>query len=151
MLVSPISSYGASAVSAIYSTPTKRLYQPAKPTQVAALRPYDVILTSEAKAKSMEMQGYSVSYIAMKLGLDTKTINQFLGIITQANTFKTTYTPPKPTYSAPKSMYEAPKAAYTEPQAITQGREQLTDELVKLPTVQFMASQLISAATKNTT
>jgi hypothetical protein len=101
-------------VSAAYLTPAKKLNQPQKTAQTSGTKAYQVTLTSEAKAKSLEMEGYTVSMISAKLGLDSKTIDQYLGIAVNSNnvTFKTTFTPQKTTYTAPKSTYVAPKASY---------------------------------------
>ena len=115
MSVSAITTYGTTWVNAAYLTPAKKLNQPQKTAQNPATKAYQVTLTPEAKAKSLEMEGYTVSMISAKLGLDSKTIDQYLGIAVTSNnsTFKTTYTPPKTTYSAPKSTYVVPKASYT--------------------------------------
>jgi hypothetical protein len=145
--ISPLSSSGGNAT---YLSPAKSLYQPDKSTQVIAPKPYKVTLTSAALAKSLESQGFPVSLISAKLGLDINTINQYLGITSTASTalFKTTYTPPKPTYSPPPAVYTAPKASYSEPQVLSQVRASLASDLTQLPSVPFAASQLIDSATK---
>ena len=164
MPVGAITPYGTSGVGATYFTPIKKLYQPPKVLQSSETKAYEVTLTTAAKVKAMELQGYPVSMISARLGLDLKTVYQYLGITeaTKDTTFKTTYTPPKATYTAPepinnsttptlpadttyKSTYVAPKALYTEPQLLTQGRAELTADLTKLPTVPYAASQLISS------
>ena len=55
----------------------------------------------EAKAKSLELQGYTVDMISAKLGLSTSVVDQYLGIA--GTTSKSTYTPPKSTYTPSKS------------------------------------------------
>jgi hypothetical protein len=151
--VSAITPYGASGVNATYFTPIKELHQPPKTMQFSAPKAYEVTLTTEAKVKSLKLEGSTVSMISAKLGLDTKTIDQYLGIAVTPNivTFKTTYTPPKSTYTAPKSTYAAPKESYTEPQTLTQDRTLLASALNQLPMIQYSASQLIKSATKKTT
>ena len=168
MSVGAITPYGTSGAGAAYFTPVKKLYQTSKAAQSSAPAAYEVTLTAEAKVKAMELQGYTVSMISAKLGLDPKTVEQYLGIAAAANetTVKPTYTPPKstytapkpinatavplPAYTAPKSTYVAPKAPYAEPQPIAQGRAQLTADLTQLPNVQNAAFQLISSAKKET-
>jgi hypothetical protein len=106
-----------------------------------------VTLTSEALAKSLESLGYPVSFISAKLGLDTRTVDEYMGIAIPANvtdTFKSTYTPPK-------STYVAPKAPYTESQALAQDRALLSSDLTRLATDRYAAIQLISSATKKIT
>lgn len=98
MTVSSITFEGTSRINA--ATPlfySKRLNEPAKtPTHSSIPESYQVTLSTEAKAKSMKIQGYSVSLIAVRLGLDAKTVNQYLGITaTTDNIFKSTYTPHK--------------------------------------------------------
>jgi len=145
MPVGAITPYATSGVNATYFTPVKRLYQPPKMRQVSAPKAYEVVLTTGAKVKALELQGYSVFMISLKLGLDTKTINQYLGIAAAANTatFKTTYSPPK-------STYVEPKPSYTEPEALAAAREQLGAGLTQLTTVPYSAAQLISTAQKET-
>ena len=168
MSVGTLASYGISGVNATYLTPTMKLYRPPKATRIDAPKAYEVTLTAEAKAKALGVQGYPVSMISLKLGLDIKIIEQYLGISVTASdtTVKMTYTPPEstyrppeltesaaqplPTYTSPKSTYVAPKPSYTEPQAMTQARAQLATELTQLPTVQYRASRLISAAKSET-
>lgn len=144
MAVSAITFGATSGVNSKYFTPVRSLYQTPKTVQTYASKPYEVTLTTAAKAKSMELQGYSVFFISSKLGLDTKTVGQFLGITVAPDniTFKTTYT-------QPKSTYAAPKASYTEPQTLTQDRASLASDLTQLPTNPYRASQLIASATKN--
>ena len=147
---------GTPSVTAEYQPPVKKAVLPAKTAAVPDKAPYHVILSAAARAKSMKLEGYSLSTISLKLGLDIKTVSQFLGIATSTTTtaYKTTYTAPKAvtvsiptksTYTAPKSMtfsiapkaayiapkstYTAPKAAYEEPKATTQSREQLVSAL----------------------
>ena len=132
MTVGAITPYGTSGVNTTNYTPIKKLYQPPKTVQNTAPKAYEVTLTTEAKVKALELQGYSPFMISAKLGLDMKTIDQYLGLAVTANnsTVKTMYTPPKstytapkptqslPAYTAPKSTYAAPKASYTEPQSL---------------------------------
>ncbi len=164
MTVGAITPYGTSGVNTTNYTPVKKPSQPPTAIQSIAPKAYEVTLTTEAKVKALELQGYSVSMISAKLGLDTKTISQYLGIAatTNSSTVKTTYTPPKstytapkpinttsqplPAYTAPKSAYAEPKASYTEPPSLTQGRTQLATALAQLPTIQYAASQLITSA-----
>jgi hypothetical protein len=155
--VSAITPFSTSGISAANVSSAKSLYQPATTTQISTSKPYQVTLTGEALAKSLESQGFPVSFISAKLGLDLKTVDQYLGITFIANDalFKTTYsppkpayTPPKPTYTPPQSTYVAPKASYTEPQALTQNRASLASDLNQLSYVQYSASQLIDSATK---
>ncbi len=145
--------------------PIKKLYQPPKILQSTAPKAYEVTLSTEAKVKAMQLEGDTVSMISAQMGLDAKTIDQYLSIAVPVNNpaVKTTYTPPKstytppkpintaavplPTYTAPKSTYAAPKQLYTEPPALTQATTQLTSELTQLPTTQYAAAQLIKTAT----
>lgn len=145
MPVGAITPYATTGINATYFTPVKRLYQPPKQSLVSAQKAYEVVLTTGAKVKALELQGYSISMISLKLGLDTKTINQYLGSAAAANTatFKTTYSPPK-------STYVEPKPSYTEPEALAAAREQLGADLTQLTTVPYSAAQLISTAQKET-
>ena len=142
MAVEAAGLYRTSGISPALVTPAKRSYQAPKLTQASASNTDQVVLTSEAKAKAMKLAGYSVVFISAKLGLDTKTINQYLGITATANDaiFKTTYTPPKPVYTAPKSTDAAQKATYTEPQTLTHDRTSLANDLAQLSTVQKSTS-----------
>jgi len=81
-------------------------------------------------ARSLKLQGYTVRMISIKMGLDLTTVNQYLGIV--ETTDKTTT----------KSKYVQPEAAYTEPKVITQGRNQLAQDLNQLATTQFRWSTL---------
>ena len=150
MAVSAITPFSTSGIGAAYLSPAKSLYQPATTTRISTSKPYQVTLTGEALAKSLESQGFPVSFISAKLGLDVKTVDQYLGITFIANDalFKTTYSPPKPTYTPPQSTYVAPKASYSEPQTLTQNRASLSSDLNQLSYVQYSASQLIDSATK---
>ena len=107
MAVAGISPYGTSGVNATYFDPPKRLYQPPKASQPSTSKPYQVTLSSEARAKAMQLQGLPVSLIVLKLGLDVKTVDQYLGItVTSTSTStisRSTYTPPKLINTAAKS------------------------------------------------
>ncbi len=153
MAVEAAGLYSTSGISPALVTPAKRSYQALKPTQASASNTDQVVLTSEAKAKAMKLAGYSVAFISAKLGLDTKTINQYLGITATANDaiFKTTYTPPKPAYTEPKSTDTAQKATYTEPQTLTHDRTSLANDLAQLSTVQKSTSPLIDSTSKKAT
>jgi predicted transcriptional regulator len=78
-----ISPYGTNGVSATtYVTPAKKTYQAAKATQIPAQKAYTVHLSGEALARSLQLQGYSITMIAFKMGVDIKTVDLYLGITT---------------------------------------------------------------------
>jgi hypothetical protein len=78
MSVSAITnSYGISGTDNSYKLPTQNSYQTPKTTQNSWED--QVALTSQAKAKAMELDGYPVSLIAAKLGVDAKTVNEYIG------------------------------------------------------------------------
>ena len=109
MPVSDITSYAASGAAATHLA----LNQPLKTTKISAAKAYHVTLTTEAKAKSLKLEGYTVSMISSKLGLDSKTIDQYLGISVETNNvvFKTTYSSQKSSYTSSKPNNAAPKAS----------------------------------------
>ena len=100
---------------------------------------FTVELSGAALARSLQLQGYTVSLIALKMGLPAATVNQYLGITTspQPATVKSTYV-------APKSTYVAPKAPYAESTTISRDRSQLTQQLNQLPAAQFDWSNLMN-------
>ena len=110
MLVSPDSSIVTSGINATSLTPVIKSAQTIKMPLISAPKVFQIILSSEAKVKSMKLQGYTASVIAMKLGLDMKTVNQYLGIAIAATptTYKSTYVPSKL-----KSTYVPPKLIST--------------------------------------
>jgi hypothetical protein len=140
--VAAITPYGSSKVRDTSFTIMRKLYQVPETAQSPAKQAYHVTLTSEARAKAMKLEGYTIQFISAKLGLDTKTIYQYLGLEISANNdiFKTTYTPPK-------STYVPPKESYSEPTTLTRDRTLLSSILSQLSTVQYSASQLINSAT----
>ncbi len=125
MIVSQVTPYGSSGVTTTYQASATKVYQPAKTTALTAPKSDTVELSDSAQARLLKTQGYSVSMIALKLGVDVSTINQYLGII------------------AAKSTYVAPKATYTEPEALTQAREQLTQDLNQFTLAQYSWLKLI--------
>ncbi len=143
-----------SAVNAKYQPAVRKAAFSDKTAAIPTRQPYHVILSASARAKSMKLEGYSLYSISLKLGLDIKTVSQFLDISATTTAYKTTSNAPKTvtfsipaksTYTAPKSMafsvapkaayiaqkatYTAPKEAYKEPRATTQSREQLVSAL----------------------
>ncbi|MDR3580993.1 MAG: hypothetical protein P4L44_13615 [Oryzomonas sp.] len=62
-----------------------------------------VELTGTALAKSLKLAGQTPAQIALKMGLDVKTVNGYLGITTKA----TTATLPPPTTVAPQVKQSA--------------------------------------------
>jgi len=105
MAITAITTSGITGIGATNKRPEENSYQPPKTTQNFGANADQIALTSVAKAKAMELQGISVSLIAAKLGVDTKTVNQYLGVTdtTDNSTPKTTYAPPKSTNAAAKS------------------------------------------------
>ena len=89
------------------------------------------------------------------MGLDLKTINQYLGVTTTStNIFPLTYANPKTTtaevkstYVEPKSTYVEPKASYSEPAALAESRANLTKDLSGIQTAQYSWSNLLNSIT----
>lgn len=127
--VAPYSSYGESRT---YLTATKSQYQTSKKAAISAPKAYTVELSHAAQALSMKLQGFSAFLIAIKLGLDMGTVNQYLGITetAAAGTFKSTYV--------------QPKTAYIEPAAITRARSQIATELSQFPFTRFTWSKTLT-------
>lgn len=80
----------------------------------------------------MKLEGFSVQMISIKLGLDIKTVDQYLGI-----SAATTGAAIKSTYVEPKTTYSEPKPTYSEPASLTQARKQLAQDLSQLSFEQF--------------
>jgi hypothetical protein len=136
VVVSQVAPYSSFVVSAPILTPAKAAVQTAKTTALSAPKAYSVELSDSAQVRSLKLQGFSVSMIAIKLGLDKTTINQYLGITESAVTTKSTYVPPKQTY--------------TEPKALSEGRTLLFQDVNQLTMAQFtwssMQSKLLQTA-----
>lgn len=81
MSVPQITPYGTNGVSAAtYVSTAGKTYQAAKTTQPSTPKAYSVQLSGEALARSLQLQGYSVTMIAFKMGVDVKTVDLYLGI-----------------------------------------------------------------------
>jgi len=80
MAITAITTSGITGNGATNKLPAESSYQPPKTTQNSDAKSDQIALTSVAKAKAMELQGIPVSLIAAKLGVDTKTVNQYLGV-----------------------------------------------------------------------
>lgn len=156
MAISQVTPLTFQGVSAAYLTPTVKSAQTAKTAALATPKAYSVELSGTALAKSLKLEGYSPQMIALKMGLDIKTIYQYLGITaatttTAATTVKSTYVAPKvSTSTEPKSTYVEPKATYAEPKALTQARDNLTQDLNQLNMAQSTWSDLMKSLTKKT-
>jgi len=109
---------------------TEKSTQSRKAGSLSASKPYSIELSGAALARSLKLQGYTVRMILIKMGLDLTTVNQYLGIV--ETTDKTTT----------KSKYIQPDATYTEPKVITQGRNQLAQDLNQLSLTQFKWTNL---------
>ena len=127
--ISSLSSYGAGAT---YQFPRVALYQSAKTSLPSAPKAYTVELSHAAQVRSLKLQGFSATLIAMKTGLDLKTVNTYLGIIESAANVTTTPT------------YVPPKAAYSEPETITERRKQLRQDLDQLTMAKSTWSNMVS-------
>jgi len=78
--ISHISSYGTNPVSAAYLIPAQRANQltstaPPPPSGVDTVN-----LSSSARARSLQLQGYSPEGIAAKLGTNVSIVDHYLGI-----------------------------------------------------------------------
>jgi hypothetical protein len=74
---------------------------PAETKSAAILPKHDTVeLTGVALAKSLKLSGQNVAQIALKMGLDVKTVNSYLGV-------KTATTTPVPTTVAPQAKQAA--------------------------------------------
>lgn len=123
----------ASPVGARYQSPPKRFVPPAKLSRIPVQKAYHVVLSEAAKAQSLKLEGYSVSVISLKLGLDIKTVSHYLNITASATTvpYKTTYSLPKTTlarnrFAPPKTLTSTVprQGTYVVPKAMTQDRVQ---------------------------
>ncbi|HBA73571.1 MAG: hypothetical protein A2X82_15630 [Geobacteraceae bacterium GWC2_55_20] len=130
MLISQVTPYNSYAVGESSPNRVAKSKQSSKTDELSAKKSYSVELSGAAMARSLKLQGYTVRMISIKMGLDLTTVNQYLGIV--ETTDKTTT----------KSKYVQPEAAYTEPKVITQGRNQLAQDLNQLATTQFRWSTL---------
>ena|ERR1035437_3545919 len=106
MLISEVTSYSTNGVTAANLTPVNRTYQAPQTSKLSAPKLYSVKLSGEALAKSMMLQGYSAVMISIKMGLDIKTVDQYLGIAvpTTNTTTKSTYTQPKASNTNTKAL-----------------------------------------------
>jgi len=97
-------------------------------TKTTSIPPqHDTIeLTGTALAKSLKLSGQSVAQIAQKMGLDAKTVNQFLGISTITAT---------PTASPTANQAVTDSAATTQPyspaEEVTESGSQKAAETVQ--------------------
>jgi len=130
VLISQVTPYNSYAVGESSPNRVAKSKQSSKTDELSAKKSYSVELSGAAMARSLKLQGYTVRMISIKMGLDLTTVNQYLGIV--ETTDKTTT----------KSKYVQPEAAYTEPKVITQGRNQLAQDLNQLATTQFRWSTL---------
>jgi hypothetical protein len=126
--ITPVSSYGSGTT---YLTPLSTSYQSTKISQNSTPKAYTVELSHATQVRSLRLQGFSSSMIALKTGLDINTVNTYLDITGSA----ANVTPP-PTYVPPK-------AAYSEPQTISESRTQLRQDLDKLTMVTSTWSSLM--------
>ncbi|MDO9309484.1 MAG: hypothetical protein Q7V04_10505 [Deltaproteobacteria bacterium] len=130
MLISQVTPYNSYAVGESSPNRVAKSKQSSKTDELSAKKSYSVELSGAALARSLKLQGYTVRMISIKMGLDLTTVNQYLGIVETADK------------TAAKSKYVQPEAAYTEPKVITQGRNQLAQDLSQLATTQFRWSTL---------
>ena len=109
MAVTAIATTGTTGIEPSYKSPTDNSHQAPKTTKNPTNKADQVALTSQAKAKAMELQGIPVSVIAAKLGVDAKTVNQYLGVTdtTKSDAPNSTYTQPKSTNAEDKSTTTA--------------------------------------------
>jgi predicted flap endonuclease-1-like 5' DNA nuclease len=82
---------------------------PAKTADVTN-KPYVVELTGTALAKSLKLSGQNPAQIALKMGLDIKTVDQYLGVTA-------TPAPAPPVTTAPAAPTAAPQTKQTAPVA----------------------------------
>lgn len=127
--ISSLCSYGAGAT---YQFPRVALYQSAKTSLPSAPKAYTVELSHAAQVRSLKLQGFSATLIAMKTGLDLQTVNTYLGIIESTANVTT------------PTMYVPPKAAYSEPVTITERRKQLRQDLDQLVMAKSTWSDMVS-------
>lgn len=81
MVISHITPYIVYGVNApTYSTPAKETHQATKTAAPAAPQAYSVKLSGEALARSLLLQGYTPLMISLKMGLDIKIVDFYLGI-----------------------------------------------------------------------
>jgi len=94
----------ASPVGTRYQSPPKSFVPRAKLSRFPDQKAYHVVLSEAAKAKALKLEGYSVSVISLKLGLDIKKVTQYLNITASAATvpYKSTYALPKATSTLKK-------------------------------------------------
>ncbi|HEY4744823.1 MAG TPA: hypothetical protein VIH45_09220, partial [Desulfuromonadaceae bacterium] len=81
--------------------------QTAEPKQAAAVKPqHDTVeLTGAALAKSLKLAGQTAAQIALKMGLDVKIVDSYLGV--KAPTTAPTTPVPTPAASQPKASETA--------------------------------------------
>lgn len=134
--VTPYNSYGVGE-----SSPNRiaKSNQSSKTAELSAKKSYSIELSGAALARSLKLQGYTVRMISIKMGLDLTTVNQYLGIVETTDNTTT------------KSKYVQPDATYTEPKVITQGRNQLAQDLNQLSLVQFKWTNLSNRLTTDIT
>lgn len=101
MEVSQVAPYSSFVVSTPVLTKAKTSVQPARTTELSASKAYNIELSDSAQARSMKLQGLSVTMISIKLGLDADTVKEFLGV---TNTTTSTYVEPKRAYTEPNAL-----------------------------------------------
>jgi len=130
--ISPVNPDNTYGVRAAELTPAKKSDQAAQTKDISVPKTDSVELSHSAQIRSLRLQGLSTEMIAIKLGLDLRTVRQYLGIVEADENTAT-----KSTYVKPKTTYVEPKATYTEPKATTQSREQLTQDIIQLNKAAF--------------
>lgn len=140
--VLPYSGTGAVQTASLQRSPTARRTADVTPQK----KEDSVELSGAALAKSLRLQGYSVSMICQKMGLDTKTVEGYLGTTASATTPATYSVPaksrPQAESTTPARTYVEPKPAYTEPAAIDRARTNLVQGLSQLPLTSYAWNQL---------
>lgn len=116
MPITHVTRYSPMEIKAAAVIPATKQYPGDKRTKHSFSRPYTVELSGAALARSLKLEGYSVTTICIKMGVDVRTVKQYLGIIESDAT--------------PTHVQTA--ATYTAPRSITQARDQLHQDLNQL-------------------
>jgi hypothetical protein len=117
-----VSSQIATAQAAITPPKPETTTTPApEKTAATSSKPYSVELTGTALAKSLKLSGQNPAQIALKMGLDIKTVNSYLNIAVATSTPAPASAIPAPAATpTPAPAPEAKQAATTAQPSIQQ-------------------------------
>lgn len=92
MTISEVASIRSYEISAAYQTSVRKTTQSVSNTEIQTKHADNVEISSQARVKSLKQQGYSSAVIASQMGLNDKTVQQYLGVLETVSTYSKTKT-----------------------------------------------------------